>query len=253
MTHFVTAIDGVRIAYDDIGTGVPVVLVHGFASDRAQNWKNPGWYAALGDAGYRVIAADNRGHGESDRRYDPAAYAQEIRVADVLAVMDAAGVGRAAVMGYSMGAAMAIELALTQPERVERLMLGGVGETYFSDRGQTMQAIAAAMEAPSLASLSDPLQRLFRRFAEQPGKDLKALAACIRSRRNIYAPAQLAGFQGKVLVVCGSNDPIAGPPGPLAAAFPQGRAVTIAKRDHNTVVGDQRYKDAVLAFLAEAA
>lgn len=252
MSIFVTGADGVRIAYDDKGSGTAVVLIHGFASDRLQNWKNAGWYDALNDAGYRVIAADNRGHGESTKLYDPTDYAQEKRVADIVAVMDAAGIGQAAVMGYSMGGAMAVELALTRPERVSRLILGGVGDTYLSDRGQTMQAIAAAMEAPSLAALTDPLQRLFRRFAEQPGKDLKALAACIRGRRNIYNPAQLAEWRAKTLVVCGANDPIAGRPGPLAAAFPNGRAVTIQGRDHNTVVGDRLYKQAVLAFLAEA-
>ncbi len=68
--EFATAEDGVRIAYEVVGEGEPVVLVHGFASGRVQNWRAPGWYQTLNGAGYRVIAMDCRGHGESDKPHD---------------------------------------------------------------------------------------------------------------------------------------------------------------------------------------
>src|SRR5438105_7164521 len=65
VTSFVKSRDGLDIAYEINGHGEPVVLIHGFASDRGQNWRAPGWYATLNEAGYRVIALDCRGHGES--------------------------------------------------------------------------------------------------------------------------------------------------------------------------------------------
>ncbi|MEI9929023.1 MAG: alpha/beta fold hydrolase [Rhizomicrobium sp.] len=66
MTKFALRNDGMRIAYEIAGEGEPVVLVHGFASDRVQNWRAPGWYQTLNGAGYQVVALDCRGHGESD-------------------------------------------------------------------------------------------------------------------------------------------------------------------------------------------
>jgi len=65
--------DGVEIAFLDQGEGEPVVLVHGFASNKEVNWVYPGWVTTLTRAGRRVIALDNRGHGESSKLYDPAA------------------------------------------------------------------------------------------------------------------------------------------------------------------------------------
>ena len=64
--------DGLQLAYFDEGdpSGVPVLLIHGFASSAAVNWVHPGWVKTLGDAGYRVIALDNRGHGDSTKLYD---------------------------------------------------------------------------------------------------------------------------------------------------------------------------------------
>jgi pimeloyl-ACP methyl ester carboxylesterase len=73
MTDFTQASDGTRIAYDDVGEGEPVLLIHGFAASRVQNWKETGWYQTLTGAGYRVVAMDCRGHGESDKPHDPAA------------------------------------------------------------------------------------------------------------------------------------------------------------------------------------
>ena len=71
MTKFAQGNDGVCIAYEIVGEGEPVVLVHGFASDRVQNWRAPGWYQTLNGSGYQVIALDCRGHGESDKPHDP--------------------------------------------------------------------------------------------------------------------------------------------------------------------------------------
>ena len=84
MTQFAMATDGVRIAYETVGDGEPIVLVHGFASDRKQNWKDVGWYETLTGAGYRVVALDFRGHGESDRPHDDRFYGDKM-LGDVLA------------------------------------------------------------------------------------------------------------------------------------------------------------------------
>src|ERR1700761_8703300 len=103
MTEFATTTDGIHIAYERVGEGPPVVLVHGFGSSKEQNWKSTGWYGSLGGAGFFLIPLDNRGHGESNKPHDPALYHHDRMAEDVLTVMEAEGVKSAPYVGYSMG------------------------------------------------------------------------------------------------------------------------------------------------------
>ena len=80
--------NGVEIAFLDEGGGEPIVLVHGFASNKEVNWVFPGWVSTLRRAGRRVIALDNRGHGASSKLYDPAAYHSALMADDVRALID---------------------------------------------------------------------------------------------------------------------------------------------------------------------
>jgi pimeloyl-ACP methyl ester carboxylesterase len=246
--------DGLSLAYIDLaptmpGAGEPVVLVHGFASSHAVNWVNTQWTKALTHAGYRVIALDNRGHGASDKPREAAAYGSDIMARDVLALMDHLGLGKAHVMGYSMGARIAAHLALLAPERLSTLLMGGLGIHLVDGVGLPL-GIAEAMEAPALESLTDPMQRMFRAFADQNGSDRLALAACIRGSRQTLSMADAGRINISALISVGTNDPIAGAPEPLAAIMPQATAFAIQGRDHNLAVGDRSHKEAVLGFLA---
>jgi len=251
MTQFAKSRDGLGIAYESVGHGEPIVLIHGFASDRAQNWKGPLWFDALTAAGYRVVALDCRGHGESDKVYEPARYTSELMAGDVLAVMEAEKITSAYVMGYSMGGMIGIHFLLRHAERVKKLVVGGVGETYLQDRSTDprIAETAEALEVDNKSKIANPVAKAFRDFADQAGKDRRALAACMRGKRPNHAVSELAQALRPVLVVCGEADTLSGPPGPLAAAFPNGRATMIPKRDHMLAVGDKVYKQAVLEFL----
>jgi len=250
VTQFATSKDGARIAYDVTGDGHPVVLVHGFASSREQNWRTPGWIDTLAAAGFRAVSFDCRGHGKSDKPHDPQAYGENM-IDDILAVMDAADSWPADVMGYSMGSMLTIRLLMKYPERVHRAVLAGLGATYFAENPAWRNMIATAMETDDLEKIEDRVARRFRIFAAQKGKDRAALAACMRSPRRKYTVEELGHSKRPVLVVCGEKDDITGPPEPLAASFHDGRAVTLPGKDHMTAVGDKGYKDAVIHFLSE--
>jgi pimeloyl-ACP methyl ester carboxylesterase len=241
--------DGIEIAYLDEGEGEPIVLVHGFASNAAVNWVYPGWVATLTKARRRAIALDNRGHGASSKLYDPAAYRSANMAEDVRALIDHLGIARADVMGYSMGARITAFLALTHPERVRSVILGGLGGRLVDGVGLP-QSVADALEAPALSAVSDPQGRVFRAFAEQTRSDLKALAACIRGSRQTLSRAEAAAIQMPALVAVGTADEVAGSAQELAALLPAGEPLDIPGRDHMQAVGDKVFKAGVLAFLA---
>jgi pimeloyl-ACP methyl ester carboxylesterase len=228
--------------------GEPILLIHGFASNHAVNWYFPLWVKTLTEAGRRVIAFDNRGHGRSEKFYDPAAYAMPIMAEDARALLDHLEIAAADVMGYSMGARIAGFLVKAHPTRARSAILGGLGHHLVAAPGRSL-GIAAAMEAPRLDDLTDPTQRQFRSFAEATKSDLAALAACARGARQILSEADLGEITLPVLVATGTADEVAGDGGKLAAMFPAGRAVDIPGRDHNRAVGDKAYKDSVLDFL----
>ena len=248
MTLFVPAPDGVRIAYEVTGEGRPIVLIHGFASSREQNWRSTGWIDRLADAGFRVVSFDCRGHGKSDKPHEPAAYGEHM-IDDIIAVMDAADAPVADVMGYSMGGMLTIRFLMRNPERVRRAVVAGLGANYFEEAQAWRAMIAAAMESGDIDAIEDRVARRFRIFGAQKGKDRIALAACMRSPRHKYVAADLKRSTRPVLVVCGGNDDLVGSPETLAEAFADGRAVTLPGKDHMTAVGDPGYKKAVLQFL----
>jgi pimeloyl-ACP methyl ester carboxylesterase len=240
--------DGVEIAFLDEGAGEPVVLIHGFASNKEVNWVAPSWVATLTGAGRRTIALDNRGHGASSKLYDPAAYHSAIMAEDVRALLDHLALPRADIIGYSMGARIAAFLALAHPDRVRSATLGGLGDRLVEGVGLP-EAIADALEARSLADVKDPVAYMFRAFAEQTKSDLRALAACMRGSRQTLSRAEAARIAVPVLVAVGSKDQIAGSPEPLAGLIPGARALVIPDRDHMLAVGDRVFKSAELEFL----
>jgi pimeloyl-ACP methyl ester carboxylesterase len=251
MPEFVTAADGVELAYERHGEGPAILLVHGFGSSRLQNWKSTGWYGGLTGAGFSIVAMDCRGHGDSGKPHDPHAYGHDRMADDVITVMEACGLPDALVLGYSMGGFIGLRLLAAHPERVVKLVIAGVGETYLQDRITSPQAravLADALLTPDKDSITDPRARMFRAFADQPGKDRLALAACMRAMSPHLPLETLSRLRKPVLVVNGSEDETAGSPAPLAAAIADGRAVMIPGRDHMSAVGDKHTREAVIAF-----
>jgi non-heme chloroperoxidase len=224
--------DGLKLAFFDEGDpdGAPVLLIHGFASTANVNWVHPGWLKTLGDAGYRVIAIDNRGHGASDKPRDAEAYRPWVMAEDAVALLNHLGIPEANVMGYSMGARIG--------------MTDGVGD---------WDPIADALLAPSLDVVTHARGRMFRAFAEQTRSDRTALAACIRGSRDLISREDMAKIEAPTLIGVGTKDDIAGSPQALADLMPHARALDIPNRDHMLAVGDRVFKKAVLEFYADVA
>ena len=242
---------GVTIAFDDIGPRMArqtIVLVHGFASNRHEMWRRLSWYGAFERKGCRMVALDCRGHGESGKPLESRAYSAEAMTADILRLVERLDIGRADLMGYSMGARLALAAASAQPERFDHLVLGGVGEGLFEPppAGNTM---AAAMEADDPEVIADPLLRSFRHFADEQGENRLALAALTKAKSQPDHSAMCANLRLPVLVVAGARDSLAGDPEPLARAFPNGRALVLPGCDHFSAIPHALFKAAVFDFL----
>jgi len=241
---------GVKIAFAVQGdpNGESVLLIHGFASNHKVNWVETGWVRTLVEAGRRVVAVDNRGHGASAKLYSPEDYPAPLMAEDAARLLDHLDIETADVMGYSMGARITAFLALNHGNRVRSAVFGGLGERMVTGIGGG-EEIALALEAPSAADVHGEGPKMFRKFAERTGSDLRALAACMRSTRVKISAGALNGLQIPVLVAVGDQDTVGGPAGPLAAMLPQGQALVLEGRDHMSAVGAKPFKTAVLAFL----
>ena len=240
--------DGVEIAYIDEGAGDPILLIHGFASNINVNWVDTGWVKFLIGNGFRVIALDNRGHGQSQKLYDLSQYGGPLMAEDARRLLDHLSIQRADVMGYSMGARITAFLSLAHPARMRSAIFGGLGINMVRGMAGT-GPIAHALEADSIDNVTNPTARTFRAFAEQTGSDLKALATCIRSARDPLSAEDVGRIACPVLVAVGSDDVVGGSASALAELIPGAEALEIEGRDHMKAVGARRYKDGVLAFL----
>ena len=244
--------DGVEIVYLDEGAGDPIVLVHGFASTKEVNWVQPGWVSTLTRDNRRVIALDNRGHGESGKLYDAAQYEIAIMAGDVITLMDHLQIARADIMGYSLGSRMTAMLAREQPQRLRSAILGGIGIGLIEGGGPG-ENVAQALEAPSLEDVTDPVGRTFRAFADQTRSDRRALAACLRGSRRLMTREHAAEIAVPVLIAVGTVDEIAGSAHALGEIIPGSEVLDIPNRDHMRAVGDKVYKAGVVDFLSRRA
>jgi pimeloyl-ACP methyl ester carboxylesterase len=163
MPYAVNGRDGARVYFEDQGgDGAPVILYDGFA-DSVQDLREWLLADALASEGFRVIFADHRGHGRSDKPRDPSAYAMPLRVADAVAILDRLGIERAHFVGRSWGGRLCFGIGEHAPGRVRSLVIGGNQPYAWPDSPISRavgQALAAALEQVS----SEPLVRAFEAF-----------------------------------------------------------------------------------------
>jgi pimeloyl-ACP methyl ester carboxylesterase len=155
--------DGARVYFEDHGgDGAPVMLHDGFA-DSVEDLREWVMVDALASGGFRVILADHRGHGRSDKPHDPAAYSMALRVADAVAILDLLRIERAHFVGRSWGGRLCFGIGEYAPGRVRSLAIGG-NQPYAWPESPISRAVDEALAAAREQVSCEPLARAFEAF-----------------------------------------------------------------------------------------
>jgi pimeloyl-ACP methyl ester carboxylesterase len=255
--------NGVRLHYTVQGEGEPVVLLHGFAVNADLNWRLPGITQALAEE-FRVIALDLRGHGLSDKPHDVRQYGMQM-VRDVTRLLDHLQIGKAHVVGYSLGGLITIKLATTYPERLltasplgagwERTdnsaFLGSLGElerALKSGRGIGPLAgrLGSEREKPGL------LHTGWVRFMTRYLNDGHALSAMVRGIPDLTVEEEaLRTIPVPVCGIVGSRDPLRVGVEALKGRVPDLRLVIVEGADHIRAPRSRELLEALRGFLRQ--
>lgn len=247
-TEQLDGFDGGALAVHRLGSGRPVLLLHGLFSSAQMNWIRFGHAQVLADAGFEAIMPDHRAHGQSAAPHDPAAYPPNVLVADVLGLVEQLGLDVFDLVGFSMGARTATA-AVIEGLRPRRLVLAGMGlesldnwharAAFFIDAidrfDSVRQGDAAFFSVQFMKTMK--VDRVATRLLLQAGVEIDR--------------ADLTALTMPTLVLCGAEDHDNGSPQALATALPHAR-LQLVPGNHMGSVTKPDMGEAIAAFLTEA-
>jgi pimeloyl-ACP methyl ester carboxylesterase len=242
-----------RIRYETWGQGPAITLLHGFTSSIEQNWVERGWVELLVAAGRHVIGVDLRGHGQSSKLYRAEEYETSLLASDVLRVLDELAVGRSDLFGFSMGAGVALQLAMESPTRIRRIVICGIGDPAIRGLHDPAEitVLTEALGASDPERVSSPLGRRIRAAAERGGNDLRALVAVTRRGGwpgDLVNPCVvdlpvLLGVSGRDEYMRGTTR--------LLELLPRAEVVAVPDAAHTMILSDDSFRQSVLGFLGD--
>jgi pimeloyl-ACP methyl ester carboxylesterase len=245
--------DGIKLHYDVHGEGEPVVLLHGFTS-LGSTWERNGWVELLLTYGFQPIAMDVRSHGLSSPVFDPEACATDVLAGDVVELLDHLAIPAAPIIGFSMGGGIALELALISPSRVNKLVIGGVGDAAINDlhNAAEVAAIAETFANPSLEAPRGSPPDLLRKNAEGAGNDLRALLPFLQTGGWPGGLRAIRRLNMPSLVIVAESDEYMASTDVLLARLDPTHVLRLQGKGHHQVMRDEEVKQSTLAFLRSA-
>lgn len=225
---------GVRLRFTDEGTGTPVVFLHGFAESFQAGWVESGVATAVQSAGFRFIAFDQRGLGGSEKPQLQSFYGIQM-VRDVIRLMDHLEIRQAHVVGYSMGAAVALKLLTQHPDRVLSATLSGYGTPPLPE---TMSR-----------ELEDEIRRNLVLMKLESTNDVRALALISLGWREWLVDDVRLGMNAiRSLILIGEADVFLKHSEDLATTLNASKLVKVSG-DHGSARGNPAYHQALIRFL----
>src|SRR6202012_1300262 len=240
--------DGAKLAYRELGQGQPVVLIHGYFSNAMTNWIRYGHAAAIAGRGFRVIMPDLRGHGDSAKPHDGAAYPPDVLADDGFALIETLGLIGYALGGYSLGGRTTARM-LARGAAPERAVIAGMGLDGIVHASERNGHFRGLLEDPGTLDRRAPggkAEALRKSPGAAPVAGLFLLGANVDTPREV-----LAAIQTPVLVLAGDGDDDNGTAEALAAVLPHGRAVRVPG-NHMSAVAQPDLGRAIADYLARA-
>src|SRR5919206_4375754 len=176
---FLTAPDGVRLAWYELGEGRPVVLLHGLFSNAETNWIKFGHAATIAAKGFRVIMPDLRAHGKSDAPHEAAAYPPDVLAHDGLVLIRHLGLQDYDLGGYSLGARTSVRMAILGA-RPRRLIVAGMGLRGLLNTGLRREHFREVLEGMGTHKRGSP-EWLAAAFLKTTGGDPQAMLPLLDS------------------------------------------------------------------------
>jgi pimeloyl-ACP methyl ester carboxylesterase len=244
--------DGVRLHYEARGAGDAVILLHGFTS-LGDSWERHGWVSTLVELGFRAICPDARSHGKSDPVFEPAQCTSAALAADVIGLLDHLDLETASLVGFSMGGGIALRVALDAPQRVDRLVVGGVGDAGINglhdadELAQLADAFSGAKEPDDSAIASR-----IRRNAELAGNDLCALLPFLRQGGWPAGLTDISPLRVPALVIVAEADEYMPRAETLLTSLAPAETIHLPGLGHHQVMGDASVKQEAMRFLSGA-
>jgi pimeloyl-ACP methyl ester carboxylesterase len=245
--------DSLRLHYVVHGAGPAVLMLHGGVSSFEHNFAQFGWVEALAGAGRQVVGLDFRGHGQSDRPHEVARYGMESLVGDALAVLDRLGLARVALVGYSIGAAVALELLRRRPAQFERAVLVAAGDGLVGHPPLSFPLVlpdlARVFEREAYPADLPKHHSAYWKILEHVGGDRLAMRALAGADYPPLSPYEAAAIDVPALVISGERDQVLGRGPRLAAALGRADYLEVAGANHFALAMDPVVRDAVARFL----
>jgi pimeloyl-ACP methyl ester carboxylesterase len=225
--------DGVRLAYRELGTGRPLVLVHGFFSTATVNWVRYGHAEKIAARGYRVVMPDLRGHGDSAKPHEAAAYPRDVLADDGFALLEHLGITDYDLGGYSLGGRTTVRM-LTRGAVPGRAIVGGMGlEGILNTGGRSAHFRRILTNLGTFERGS--VEWMAEAFLKTVGGDPVALLHVLDT--SVDTPREALPRIGMpTLVVAGAEDDDNGSAGELAAALPDGRYAMVPGNHMSAVI-----------------
>ena len=224
MTEIYPGFDGSPLALTRLGSGRPVVLLHGLFSSAQINWVRFGTVAQLVEAGFCCLLPDLRAHGASAAPHDPDAYPADVLVRDLAALVAHLALDDYDLVGFSLGARTAAR-AVIAGLRPRRLVLAGMGLEGLAGWNRRQQFFRDVIDRFGTIRPGDPAY-MAQQFLKTSATDRTAARLLLGTMEDT-APAALAGITMPTLVLCGDKDNDNGSADRLASALPAAQRVTI--------------------------
>lgn len=244
--EYFRASDGVRLAYRTIGSGPPVVMLHGLFSSGTVNWIKYGHAQKVADAGFQVIVVDLRAHGDSDAPHDSSAYPADVLARDAAELVAHLGLTEFDLVGFSLGSRTSVR-AVIAGMRPRRLVLGGMGLEGLAGWTRRSEFFQRAIAEFDTSKRGDDTWMAIQ-FMKTMRVDRVAAGHLLRTFTDT-PPGALGAVTMPVCLVCGGQDQDNGSAEALRDALPDARLVTVPGTHMSSVV-EPTMGEAIAGFLA---